>query len=92
MGAELKVLAGLPADWRYKQPLIWTASALGVVAALGAGTLLLKPLLAKALRDRISRKRANIEEASQAARPPESSLLKVLSHSSTTGHAYSNQA
>ena len=54
------------------------------MAALGAGTLLLRPLLAKSLRDRISRKRANVEEASQAAGPPESSSLKVLSYSSIT--------
>lgn len=52
-----------------------------MIAALGAGTLLLRPLLAKALRDRIDKKRADVEEASRGAAPTESSPLKVFSYS-----------
>ena len=80
-GQQSERLGYLVAGWRYKKPLIWTASALGVIAALGAGTLLVRPLLAKALRDRINKKRADVEEASQETGPHESSPLKVLRYS-----------
>ena len=71
----------LCAGWPHKKLIIWTAFALGVIAALGAGTLLLRPLIAKSLRAGISRKRMEVEEASHAAKPSEVSSLKVI-HSS----------
>jgi len=47
------------------------------VAVLGTAGTLLKARVAKSLHDRISRKRAQVQEASHLAEPPVGDLLKV---------------